>query len=203
MPEIALVLFDLDGVLVAYDHRGRIAHLGKAIGRSAEAVHAALFESGLESRYDAGLLTTDEYLAQLGTELGASVDRAAWTAARAAAMACTDATCARIAALSAHRDVAVLSNNGELVAGMLPDALPQLFPALHGRVFCSGTIGASKPDAAAFLHVLDRLGHLPQRSLFLDDRQQNVDGARAAGLNAERILAPGDFDHVLRDYGLA
>ena len=68
----SLVLFDLDGVLVAYDRPGRIAHLGAALGREPERVQAALFGSTqLEDRYDSGVLSTDEYLSELGDALEA------------------------------------------------------------------------------------------------------------------------------------
>ncbi|NUS59341.1 MAG: hypothetical protein HOQ01_00190, partial [Lysobacter sp.] len=61
----SLVLFDLDDVLVSYSHAIRMQTLGAAIGRAPEVVYAALFDTGLESRYDAGLITQDAYLAGL------------------------------------------------------------------------------------------------------------------------------------------
>ena len=80
----SLVLFDLDGVLVEYSHARRMAHMGAALDRDPADIFAALFESGLEARYDAGLLTTDAYLAELGAMLGCTVDAATWSAARIA-----------------------------------------------------------------------------------------------------------------------
>lgn len=54
----------------------------------------------------------------------------------------------------------------------------------HQRVF-SGNVGMAKPDAEIFGVLLATLGADPSDCLFLDDRQANVDGARAAGLRAE------------------
>jgi putative hydrolase of the HAD superfamily len=53
----------------------------------------------------------------------------------------------------------------------------------------------AKPDAAIYLHTLDKLGVAPQESLFIDDIQRNIDAARALGIDG--IL----FQHVaqLRD----
>jgi glucose-1-phosphatase len=198
----SLVLFDLDGVLVGYDHARRMAHMGAALGRTPEAVFAALFESGLEPRYDDGLLTTHEYLAALGELLGCTVDRATWSAARLAGMACTEASCARILGIARHCDVAVLTNNGPMVVDLLPEAMPQLFPLLADRVFCSAAMRVSKPSREAFLIPLQRLGHPPQDTLFLDDNLANVEGARMAGLHAEHIARAGDFDAILAAYRL-
>ncbi|MBK1784790.1 HAD family phosphatase [Prauserella sp. ASG 168] len=48
----------------------------------------------------------------------------------------------------------------------------------------SGDVGMAKPDAKIFELLLARLGAEPGDCLFFDDRQANVDGARAAGLHA-------------------
>jgi len=197
----SLVLLDLDGVLVAYDHRRRMEHLGAAIGRDPDRVYAALFDAGLEARYDAGEIDTTHYLAELGDALDHPVDPEAWRAARAASMDCTPGTCARIAALAQRCDIAILTNNGPLVLDALPQALTALFKP--GRIFCSGALRMAKPSIAVFRHVVAHLGHAPHATLFLDDNHDNVEGARAAGLHAEHVARPGAFDAILARYALA
>lgn len=72
----------------------------------------------------------------------------------------------------------------------------------------SADIGIAKPDAGSWRALLDRLGAEPDTCLLLDDRQYNVDGARAAGLRAERWsgaeAARQTLDElgVLRDHGV-
>jgi glucose-1-phosphatase len=199
----SLVVFDLDGVLVAYDRPGRIAHLAQALRREPERVQAALFgATQLEDRYDSGVLSTDEYLSELSDTLDCHVDRPTWTAARIASMHCPVDTCLRVASLAHRCEVAILSNNGALVADILPHAIPALFPTFENRVFCSGLLGASKPSPDAFLQVVARLGHEPQHTLFLDDNFDNVEGARSAGLYAEHVAQPGHFDAILACYNL-
>ncbi len=53
-------------------------------------------------------------------------------------------------------------------------------------VFYSYELGLAKPDPAYFAEVVRRLGLSPDAVLFVDDNQPNVDGARTAGLRAER-----------------
>ncbi|WP_116046189.1 HAD family hydrolase [Amycolatopsis palatopharyngis] len=50
----------------------------------------------------------------------------------------------------------------------------------------SGDLRLAKPDRAIFDVLMTRIGARPQDCLFVDDRQSNIDGARAAGLRAER-----------------
>ncbi|KFZ83812.1 HAD family hydrolase [Amycolatopsis sp. MJM2582] len=50
----------------------------------------------------------------------------------------------------------------------------------------SGDLGCMKPDAKIYRILLAELGAEPGDCLFFDDRQSNVDGARAVGMKAER-----------------
>ena len=50
--------------------------------------------------------------------------------------------------------------------------------------FSSCYFGLRKPDRAMYRRALDILGRPPERVLFIDDRQQNVDGATATGMKA-------------------
>jgi putative hydrolase of the HAD superfamily len=64
---------------------------------------------------------------------------------------------------------------------------------LVDAVWCGATIGALKPDPRAYAIAVDELGVPPERCLFLDDDRANVEGARAAGLQAYRVarVPPG------------
>src|SRR5579863_3356440 len=53
--------------------------------------------------------------------------------------------------------------------------------------FSSCYVGLRKPDPAIYRRALDILGSHPARTLFIDDRQENVDGAGAAGMKAIRF----------------
>jgi len=52
----------------------------------------------------------------------------------------------------------------------------------------SADLGCAKPDAEIFAKLLGKIGAAPGDCLFFDDRQDNVDGARAVGLRAHRWL---------------
>ena len=186
----SLVLFDLDGVLVDYDRSLRVRHLAEATGATDAAVWSALFESGLEARFDAGTIDTDAYLQALGDALGHPVDVPLWTAARAAAMRLLPETVHLVSDLAARREVALLTNNGCLLVEQLAEVLAPLAALLKGRALCSASLGCTKPDPAVYRLALERLGHPPGATLFLDDSVANIDGARRAGLRAEHVPSP-------------
>lgn len=200
--EIRLLLLDVDGVLLQYQRPRRVMHLAQALQRSSAQVQAALFDSGLETAYDAGALDTDTYLGRLSEALQTHVDAPTWLAARVAACRPQAAVVQRLLAIDERLPMAVLTNNGPLMAQVLPVLLPELHARLQPRVLCSGMLGGRKPDPALFARALQRLDVEARRTLFVDDLFVNVRGARAAGLQAETVRDGRGLGKVLKRYGV-
>ncbi|MEI7036254.1 HAD family phosphatase [Fulvimonas yonginensis] len=202
-PPPRCMLFDLDGVLADYDRGVRVATLARHLDRRAKDVHAAIYASGIEDAADAGRLDTPAYLAALGRELDCTVPADAWVDARRAATRVRPPMLALAGALRERGlTVAVLSNNGTLMAERWPAIVPALFPLFEGRAFCSAVLGAAKPAPAAYLRCLDALALSPASTLFVDDNLANVDGARAAGLSGHCFVDRAALERTLADLGL-
>lgn len=58
--------------------------------------------------------------------------------------------------------------------------------------------GVIKPDPAIYRICLERLGCEPQRTLFFDDRPQNVEGARAVGMQAHVFESAEQAAEIVR-----
>ncbi len=187
MARPALVLFDLDDVLVGYDHRARIETMARRTGTHVECVHRALFESGVEAAADRGELDGPGTVAAFARELGATVTLEDWIQARAAGMSARPEVQALASAVSARAGVAVLTNNGLLLRDHLARMHPPLFPLFAGRVHCSAQYRRSKPDPAIYRDCVAALGVAPADTLFIDDKAANADGARLAGLHAHHF----------------
>ena len=77
------------------------------------------------------------------------------------------------------------------------------FKALFDGAYYSCEIGMRKPHPEIFLHVLKEHGSVAERSLFIDDSPQHVEGARRAGLMAEHLdLAKEDILGLVERLGL-
>jgi putative hydrolase of the HAD superfamily len=86
-----------------------------------------------------------------------------------------------IRCLHGHYKLAVLSNSPPGLASWLREwGILDLFDA----VFCSGDEGVAKPDPAAYLTTLERLGVEPRSAVFIDDAAENVKAARALGIHS-------------------
>ena len=60
-----------------------------------------------------------------------------------------------------------------------------------------------KPDAAIYQRALSALGRKPEESVFIDDFQRNIDGARALGMNAIHFQPGVDIETELSDLGVS
>jgi putative hydrolase of the HAD superfamily len=64
-------------------------------------------------------------------------------------------------------------------------------------IFVSSSIGLRKPDAEAYRWVADAMSLAPEEILFVDDTEENVEGARRAGLATEWVLSETDVLEAL------
>ena len=70
------------------------------------------------------------------------------------------------------------------------------------RVFASYRMGAIKPDRDYFEMALSELGATPAEAVFFDDNVVNVDGARAAGIEAHVVRGTAATRARLVELGL-
>ena len=200
----ALLLFDLDDVLVRYDHGLRCAALARALGDrvAVDDIRRVLFGSdGLEYGCDRGDYDLGGYLDRLRDLHGWSLDTAAFVAAREAATRLDVAMLALCMRLEPQARLAIFSNNGAWIAEHAERILAPLHQLFPGRIVCSGALRRSKPDPAAFLACLELLGATPAETLFIDDKATNADGARAAGLDAVHFTGDAPLRRALRARG--
>jgi putative hydrolase of the HAD superfamily len=100
-----------------------------------------------------------------------------------------DENIALLRRLQPHFRLFLLSNTNQPHIDYYLDKLTRekgspLLPDLFERCFYSHEIGFRKPDAAAYNYVLNAAGLKPAETLFIDDLEHNVTGARKAGIQA-------------------
>jgi HAD superfamily hydrolase (TIGR01509 family) len=199
---IAAVLFDMNDVLYRYDRGRRVARLATLSGRTDAEVEAAIWGSGYEDSGDDGAMDADAYLAGFGARLGFALSEDAWAEALRVAVAPMPETLALAAAASARVKVGVLTNNNLLVKRAANAVFPVLRPIFGANVFVSAEFGARKPQPAAYLGSVARLGATPAETLFVDDSPRNVEGAERAGLIGHLFRGSAALAAALKDLGL-
>jgi FMN phosphatase YigB (HAD superfamily) len=185
----ALVLFDMEGVLSHYDRSARVAHLSAVSGQAPEVVRHAIWGSGLEARADAGQISDDEYLSELGVLLGCPVHRDHWLAARHASITPFTEVIALAARVADRSRIAVLTNNCRLVTDHIGYLNPPVAQLFGPHVYASASFGAAKPAPQAYLRCLELLSVGADETLFIDDTDANVAGAINAGLHGYKFVS--------------
>lgn len=201
-PPLAL-LFDLGGVVIDIDFE-RVLRAWQPMSRlPPDALKQAFCFDAHYERHERGEITGGQYFAHLASALGlqASVDEIAegWNAVFVGEIL---ETTRLIQTLRARVPCHAFTNtNATHQAGY-----SRLFPGLKDsfeRIFASHEIGLRKPERRAFEHVAQAIGVPPASILFFDDAPANVEGARAAGLQAVLVRTPGDIRAALDAAGLA
>ena len=202
MTEIRSVLFDMDGVLYAYDYENRLELLESALDVGAETIRDKVFNSGIERAADKGELDTGAYIAAITDTLGVDVTLRQWLAARKWAMAPSPAVIDMARDLSAKVEIAMLTNNGKMMSEHIAELAPEL-PMLFGdNLFTSGTSGFDKETVSGFTDLLNQLGWDPAATLFVDDNAGYVANAITAGLVTHVFQDADGLRVVLAEYGL-
>jgi putative hydrolase of the HAD superfamily len=77
---------------------------------------------------------------------------------------------------------AILSNMGDYVMA----SVEREFDWIHrfDVLVWSFELGLAKPDPAIYRHTISKLGVKPEEALFIDDKRENIETARALGLQA-------------------
>ncbi len=80
-------------------------------------------------------------------------------------------------------------------------AYPRAIESFH-QIFVSSDLGLRKPEREAFDAIADTTGISLDKMLFFDDTEENVNGARAAGMQAIHVKAHSDVKKALVDIGV-
>lgn len=186
----AFLYFDLGNVLLYFSHRRAAAQMAKVAGVDEERVWQLIFAAQgeqrcLEDRCERGELDARGLYDIFCSELGVQPDLAALEHAGSDIFDCNFSMIPLLAQLklAGHR-LGILSNTS---ASHWQHVTRERFEVLNWffeRIVLSYQVGSMKPDAKIYEFAAEQAGMPPEQIFFVDDRPENVAGARAAGIDA-------------------
>jgi HAD superfamily hydrolase (TIGR01509 family) len=193
----ANLLFDLGGVLYALDYsKTQAAFAALAAQGGGELTYGKAKQDPIFDAFESGKASPEEFLARLGellnlpatTETEAALS-AAWNAILLGPM---PGRAELLARLKTRHRLALLSNTNDIHWAVVRPQI-EVFAPHFEQIFASNEVGLRKPDAPFYHHALNALGWQASETLFIDDIESNVEGARAAGLAAYHLTDPEEL----------
>ncbi len=191
------VIFDYGGVLCSFPTDNQVEDLAAATGANGDFLENYWLE---RLQYDKGM-TAAEYWNRFGSRIGRT-----YTDEQIAGFADRDVRfwlhydrrmIEWALSLKKRFKVGLLSNMPRELGEYMRRHTPWLNDFDH--VTLSYEIGAIKPNPEIYLYSCRGLGVEPGQALFLDDRPENVRGAKEAGLRAELFQSAEAFSRLVRE----
>ena len=200
MRELSALILDYGEVLSRPQRADCVAAMAGRLGVAVEAFRDAYWRH--RRPYDAGLPAA-EYWGRVLETLGhgapaadraatldwlVATDVASWTAYR-------EETWALARAFRAGgRRTAFLSNGvPEVIARLRAE---RALDACFDVVVVSSAVGLTKPDPRIYTLCLERLGTVPERTLFVDDRAENIEAAARLGIRTLHFAGDDALDRL-------
>jgi epoxide hydrolase-like predicted phosphatase len=178
---IRAIIFDVGGVLFRTEDHSHRRLLEKKLGLAHGEVEEIVFNSDMGQKAQRGEISDDALWAWVGDrlELGGQLDdfkNDFW-----AGDVLDEKSIAFIRSLKPVYQTAVISNATDWLDNLLTNlGIADAFDVIIG----SAQERIMKPDPAIYKRALDALGRRAEETVFIDDFQINVDGARALGMEA-------------------
>jgi HAD superfamily hydrolase (TIGR01509 family) len=174
------VIFDLGKVLLDFDYRISSKKIADQSTIPSAKVFALLCESQLPYRLESGLLTNEQFFAEVRAATGFRGSLDDFIDYFADIFSEIEPMTALQASIRARGvPTYIFSNTNEIAIRHVRQRYP--FFANFDGYFLSYELGVMKPDARIYEIAENKTGHKGQSLLYLDDRAENVEAAAVRG----------------------
>lgn len=188
--EITAIIFDLGGVLLNIDYNAPVRAFAEFGVTGFDTFYSKAKQSRLFDDFETGKISPSEFRNAIRKQTGLTINDEDFDHAWNSIL--LDLPAERIELLRTLRKqvpVFLLSNTNEIhvrafEAGLVRVFGSNVFKEVFHRHYYSCRMNARKPDAGCFLQVVRENNLNPEKTLFIDDSPQHVEGARKAGLQS-------------------
>jgi putative hydrolase of the HAD superfamily len=198
-----VIYFDLGNVLFSFDVSLACRQMGEVAGISQQQVHDILFKQQLQRGYETGTISSRQFYERFCEQAGTRPDYDALMLAGSAMFQLNASMVPLVAHLwAAQYRLGILSNTCPAHWQYLTSGRYRIVPEFFEFTALSFEIGAMKPAPEIYRAAAERAGVAPAEVFFMDDREENVIGARQAGLDAVQFSTPQALAAELRRRGV-
>jgi glucose-1-phosphatase len=199
----SFLYFDLGNVLLSFSHERMCAQMAAVAGVEPAVVRRALFEAGggtsVQWRFERGDLNALAVYEHFCEAAGVRPDREALFAAGRDMFAEIAASVAIVERLAgAGQRLGIMSNTNPIDWEFVTSGRFQFLNRCFEQTVLSFEVRSMKPERAIYTAAVERAGVPANEVFFTDDREENVAGALAAGMDAVLFTSPADLMKALR-----
>lgn len=196
------LLFDLGRVVLDVDFSRALSCWAGHAGCEPADIAARFVRDEAYRHHETGRISDGAYFQSLRTSLGLALTDdqflEGWNAIFAGEMPDIASLLARAAG---RMPLYAFSNTNRPHVAHFTKAYAEVLGHFR-ELYLSSMIGLRKPDAAAYRHVVKAIGLSAPRIVFFDDLAENIDGARACGLQAVHVKSSADIADALAALGI-
>lgn len=182
---VRFIFFDVGNVLLHFDNQRLCRQVAEVAGVPAETIWKAFVETELAERFETGLLTPRSFYDEFCQTIGAQPDYDLLVHALSDIFTVNAAIKPIVSHLWASgQRMGLLSNTNELHWDFFADGRYAMIPSCFEVHALSFRIQAMKPNPVIYRAAAELAGVAPEEIFFMDDRAENVAGAKQAGFDA-------------------
>ena len=199
---IEAVVFDLGNVIIPIDFEKTVQAFVSLGGRKANELYSYAGQTHLFEELERGEVSRKEFIDQVRPELNYASDIAIVEAWNAMLYHVDHSTFDYLDKLRPRFKTYVLSNintyHAEWVGkAMRTAASNKDITQYFDHVFYSHEIGHRKPENGAWQIIIGTEGVNPQKTLFIEDKEENIEAANALGFNVLHWNPSNDIRSVV------
>jgi len=181
------LLFDLGGVVLSIDFARMFARWAYHAGEELDTIRARFSFDTFYARHERGEIEASKYFASLRSSLRINLTDAqftdGWTAIYVGEIRGVPQL---LRSLKDQIPLYAFTNSNPTHMGVWANLYAETLKNFR-RVFVSSDLGVRKPEPEAFAKVATAIGVPLSRILFFDDTKENVESARAIGMQAIHV----------------
>ncbi len=192
-------LFDLGGVVIETDFDQVFAHWAEHSNHHPDAIKAKFSFDDFYQQHERGKISASEYFASLRGSLGINISDTqfidGWNAIYVREV---PGIAALLQRLNEKVPLYAFTNSNPTHQQVWSKRFAEVLSLFH-TVFVSSELGKRKPEPEAFRVVAEAMGIQLPRIVFFDDTWENVEEARAMGMQAVHVRSLADIEESLRE----
>jgi FMN phosphatase YigB (HAD superfamily) len=193
------MFLDLGGVLYSLDYRGMLRRFCRKCGKHPEDLEHLLNDMDLYRNFECGSLSSGEFHRIVTERLKCRIEFEEFSSIWNSLLVKKKSMFRLVRGLKERVELLFLSNSNEINASCINQDIREI----TDKVVYSHVVGFMKPDPRIYEEALHLSGADPERTLFVDDRKENIRGAATLGIATHHFVNRRTLLRTLKTYELS